>query len=65
MLGHVEDRVLAEHAALDDGGERRGDDDAGEHGLIELADDLLDRERDGGDRRVERRGDAGRGADRE
>ena len=60
----VEDGVLAEHAALDDRGERGGDDDAGEDRLIEVADDLFDGERHGGDRRVERGGDAGRGADR-
>ena len=58
-LRDVEDGVLAQHAALDDGRERRGDDDAREDRLIEVADDLLDGERDRGDGSVEGRGDAG------
>jgi len=38
---HLEARLLAENAALDGGSDGGGDDDAGEHGLVEIADDLL------------------------
>ena len=64
-LRDLEDRVLAEHAALDHGGERGGDDHAREQRLVERADDLLDRERDRRDRRVERGGDPRGRADRQ
>ena len=61
---NVKDRVFAEDTVFDDGGQCGGDDDAGEHGLVEVADQLFERKGDGGDGRVEGRGDAGRHADR-
>ena len=57
---HVKDRVGAEDRVLDNGGERRGHDDAGEHGLIKVSDQFLKGEGDGGDGRVECCRDAGR-----
>ena len=46
------DRMLAEDTAFDSGGDGGGDDDTREHGLIEIADYLLDSKGDGRDRRV-------------
>ena len=60
----VKDRVFAEDAVLHNSGQRGGDDDAGEHGLVEVADQFFKRESDGGDGRVEGRGNAGCHADR-
>jgi hypothetical protein len=60
LLREVEDGVCAQHTSLDHGGERGGDDDSRENRLVELADDLFDRECHGGDRGVERRRDPGR-----
>jgi hypothetical protein len=57
--------MRAEHTALDDRGQRRRYDHTGEHGLVERTHDLFDRERDRGDRRVEGRGDARCGSDRD
>jgi hypothetical protein len=45
-----EDRVLTQHDALD----RGSDDHAGQHGLAEVAQHLLDRKGVGGDRRNEK-----------
>src|SRR4051812_5629175 len=62
---HGEHWMLAEHAPLDDRGERRCDDDPRKHRLVEVADDLLEREGHGSDRRVERGRHAGGRTDRE
>jgi hypothetical protein len=60
----VKDRVVAEDGVLDHGSEGRGHNDAGEHGLVQVADQLFKREGDGGDGRIEGGGDARRHADR-
>jgi hypothetical protein len=47
---------------FDNCGERCGDNDAGEHGLVEVADQFLEGEGDGGNWRVKGSGDACRHA---
>ena len=49
---------------LDNGCKRCRHDDAGKHGLIEIADQLFKRKGDGGDRSIEGCSDAGSHADR-
>jgi hypothetical protein len=51
-----------EHAALDHCCQRRRDDHTREHRLVEVANDLLDREGNGGDGCIERGRDPGGGA---
>ena len=51
--------MLTEYAALDYGGESGSDNDARKHGLVEVADDLFQREGHSGDRRIEGGGNAG------
>src|SRR5690348_16540190 len=57
--------MFAENAAFDSGGDGGGDDDAGENGLIEIADDFLDSESHGRDRCVKGGGNSGGGTDRD
>ena len=59
----MKDRVGAEYGVLDDGSQGGGDDDAGEHGLVEVADQFFKREGNGGDGSVEGGGNAGGHAD--
>ena len=61
---HMKQRFVAQNRALhDDGGDRR-DDRRAEQRRIHVADDFLEREQHGGDRRVERSGERSGGADR-
>ena len=62
MLWHMKNGIGAEHAVFHDGGQSRGHNDTREHGLIEIADQLLQRKRDSGDRRVKGCRDARRHA---
>ena len=62
--GYRQRRPAAEDGALDHGGRHRRHDDGTDEPLVEVADHLLHRERDRGDRGIERSGDAGGGADR-
>ena len=59
---HVKDGVGAQNRVFDNGGQRGGDNDAGEHGLVEVADQFLKGEGDGGNGRVKGSGDARRHA---
>ena len=63
VAGNRQHGPAAKQRALDDcRGDRRHDDGA-DQALIEIADHFFHGERDRGNRRVERRGDAGRGTD--
>src|ERR1700753_55407 len=57
--------MLAENAALNGRRKSSGNDDAGEHRLIQIAHDLFDREGHSGNRRVKGRSDPGSSADRQ
>ena len=57
--------MLAQHCALDSGGNRRGHHNPCQHCLIQIADYFFDSESDGGNRRIESRSDTGRSADRQ
>ena len=57
---HVKDRVGAQDRMFDNSRQRGGDNDAGEHGLVEVADQFLKSEGNSGDGRVKGSGDASR-----
>ena len=59
---HVKDGVGAQNRVFDDSRQRGGDNHAGKHGLVEVADQFFKREGYGGNRRVKGRGDARRHA---
>ena len=55
----MKDGIVAEDSVFDHGSQRGSHNDSGEHGLVEAADQFLKREGDGGNGRIEGRGDAG------
>ena len=54
----MKDGVGTQNRVFDNGGQRGGHNDAGEHGLVEVADQFLKREGDRGNGRIKGSGDA-------